>query len=147
MKNLKQLTLILLFASSTLSANLAAQIYTWTDENGKVHFSDKPIVNETVTTVQPKINNNVADTVTTDNQWQQNYNKNKQAKAEKAKESAEKTRKNKSYCNQLKSKLATLKQGGRLYAMSPEGERNFYSDTQLKAEIKKLAKLFKKSCR
>ena len=114
MKNLKQLTLILLFASITLSANLAAQIYTWTDENGKVHFSDKPIVNETVTTVEPKINNNIADTVTTNNQWQQNYNKNKKAKAEKAKESADKTRIKQNYCNQLKIKLATIEQGGRL---------------------------------
>lgn len=147
MKTLQQLTLILLFASSTLSANLAAQIYTWTDENGKVHFSDKPIVNETVTTVQPKINNNIAETVTTDNQWQQNYLKNKQAKAEKAKENADKNRKKQSLCNQLKIKLATIEQGGRLYAMSPEGERSFYSEAQLKAENKKLTKLYKKSCR
>ena len=147
MKTLQQLTLILLFASSTLSANLAAQIYTWTDENGKVHFSDKPIVNETVTTVQPNINNNIAETITTDNQWQQNYLKNKQAKAEKAKENADKNRKKQSLCNQLKIKLATLEQGGRLYAMSPEGERSFYSEAQLKAENKKLTKLYKKGCR
>ena len=143
----QQLTIILLLVSTTLSGNLAAKIYTWTDEHGKVHFSDKPIVNENVTTVEPSINNNVAETVTKDNQWQQNYNKNKQAKAEKAKESAEEKKKKQYVCNRLKSKLATIEQGGRLYAMSPEGERSYYSDTQLKAENKKLTKAIKKTCR
>lgn len=147
MKKLQQLSTILLLLSSTLSANLAAQIYTWTDKDGKVHFSDKPLVNEKVTTVKPRVNNNVAKTVTTDKQWQQNYIKNKQAKAEKAKESAEKKRKKQSVCNLLKSELATLEQGGRIYSMSPEGEHSFYSEAQLKAKNETLTKAYKKSCR
>ena len=81
MKNLTRLVIILLAASSCLSFNLSAEIYTWTDKNGKVHFSDKPINDEKVTTIKPRENNNISKTVSSNSQWQQDYNKTKQAKA------------------------------------------------------------------
>ncbi len=138
---------IIILATTTLSFNLAAEIYTWTDEDGKVHFSDKPIDNEKVTTIKPKVNENIANAVTKNSQWQQDYNKNKQAKAEQAEKDAKQARKNKSYCNKLKSNLAIYNQGGRFYVMSPEGERSFQSEEQLKAKKKKLTKAYKKACR
>ncbi|MFQ3209621.1 MAG: hypothetical protein ACI9HU_001115, partial [Colwellia sp.] len=36
-----------------------------------------------VTTIKPKSNTNIANTVRTNSQWQQDYNKTQQAKAEK----------------------------------------------------------------
>lgn len=147
MKTLLRLSTVLLLVSSCLSGNLAAEIYTWTDKDGKVHFSDKPIANEKVITIKPKVNENIANVVTKDSQWQQDYNKTKQAKAEQAKKDAKQARKNKGLCNQLKRQLATINQGGRIYIMSPEGERNFQSEAQLKAEKKKLTKAVKKTCR
>lgn len=147
MKRLKLIIAILLVASSTLSFNLSAEIYTWTDKYGKVHFSDKPINDEKVTTIKPKENNNISKSVSNNSQWQQDYNKSKQAKAERAHKDAKQVQKNKSYCNQLKSELALYEQGGRLYIMSPEGERNYQSEQQLTAQKKKFTKLIKKNCR
>jgi len=147
MKQLPQLSGILLLLSCSLSTNLAAEIYTWTDENGKVHFSDKPIASEQVTTIKPSENHNIANTVTKGSQWQQDYNKAKQAKAEQAQKDAKQAKKNKVACNQLKRQLATIDQGGRLYIMSPDGERSYQSEAQLKAEKKKLTKAYKKTCR
>ncbi|MCJ8296096.1 MAG: DUF4124 domain-containing protein [Colwellia sp.] len=138
---------ILLLAASTLSFNLSAEIYTWTDKNGKVHFSDKPITDEKVTIITPKENTNIADTVTQDSQWQQDYKKTKQVKAEQTQKAANLARKNIGYCNRLKSELALISQGGRIYVMSPEGERNFQSEEQLEADKKKLSKAIKKTCR
>jgi len=147
MKTLPKLGNILLLLSLSLSSNLAAEIYTWTDKDGKVHFSDKPITNEKVTTIKPKVNENIANAVTKDSQWQQDYNKTKQAKAEQAAKEAKQARKNKGLCNQLKRQLATIDQGGRIYVMSPEGERSFQNEAQLKAEKKKLTKAYKRTCR
>ncbi|NQZ26586.1 MAG: DUF4124 domain-containing protein [Colwellia sp.] len=138
---------ILLLAASTLSFNLSAEIYTWTDKNGKVHFSDKPISNENVTIITPTENNNIANPVTINSQWQQDYNKTKQAKAERAQKEAKLARKNIGYCNQMKSELALISQGGRFYVMSPEGERSFQNEEQLKSNKKKLSKAIKKTCR
>lgn len=147
MNNLKLLGIILLTASSTLSFNTFAEIYTWTDKDGKVHFSDQPISDEKVTTIKPKENNNISKTVSNNNQWQQDYNKTKRAKAEQAQKSAKQKQQNKGYCNQLKSELALYEQGGRLYLMSPDGERNYQSEKQLIAQKKKYTKLIKKDCR
>jgi len=146
MKTLPHTRSIILLLSLAFSANLAAEIYTWTDKDGKVHFSDKPIANEKVTTIKPKVNENIANAVTKDSQWQQDYNKAKQVKAEQAEKVAKQARENKGYCDQLKRELATISQGGRIYVMSPEGERSFQSEAQLLAEKKKLTKAFKKSC-
>ena len=147
MKTLPIFSSILLVATCTLSVNLAAEIYTWTDKKGKVHFSDKAIADEEVTTITPTENNNISKAVTKDSQWQRDYNKTKQAKEEQAKKDATQARKNKGYCNQLKSELAIYNQGGRIYVMSPEGKRNYKSDEQLTAQKKKFTKLIKKNCR
>jgi len=147
MKKLQPLASILLLLTISLSGNLTAEIYTWTDKNGKVHFSDKPITSEKVTTIKPKENNNIANPVSNNSQWQQDYNKSKQVKAEQAEKKAKQARKNKGFCDQLKRQLATINQGGRIYVMSPEGERSFQSEAQLKAEKKKLTKAYKQTCR
>jgi hypothetical protein len=147
MKTLPQISSILLLISSTFSFHLTAEIYTWTDKEGKVHFSDKPIATEKVTTIQPNVNENIANAVTKDSQWQQDYKKTKEAKAQQAKKNSQQARENKIYCNQLKSEMATIDQGGRLYVMTPEGEREFQSEAQLKVEKKRLTKAYKKTCR
>ncbi|TWX69732.1 DUF4124 domain-containing protein [Colwellia demingiae] len=147
MNNLTLLGIILLVAGSCLSFNSSAEIYTWTDKNGKVHFSDKPISDEKVTIIKPKENNNISKTVSSNSQWQQDYNKTKQAKAEQAQKKAKKKQKNIGYCNQLKSELALYKQGGRLYLMSADGERNYQNEEQLTAQKKKFTKLIKQNCR
>lgn len=147
MKKWQQINIALLIVCSTLSGNLTAKIYTWIDKNGKTHFSDKPINNEEVTTVNPRKSNNIGSTVAKDNQWQQNFNETKLAKAEQAKKSAKGKKAKQAVCNQLKSQIATIEQGGRFFVMSPDGERNFQSEAQLKAEMNKLTKAYKKSCR
>lgn len=147
MKTKQLLAGIFFITIATSSAELSAKIYTWTDKDGKVHFSDKPVADEKVSTIKPKENNNIANTVTKDSQWQQDYNKAKQSKAEQAQKKAEIKKKNKGYCNQIKRQLATIDQGGRIYVMSPEGERSFQSEAQLQAEKKKLTKAYKKTCR
>ncbi|MEY8214460.1 MAG: DUF4124 domain-containing protein [Colwellia sp.] len=147
MNNLTLLGTFLLVASSCLSFNSIAEIYTWTDKNGKVHFSDKPISDEKVTTIKPKENNNISKTVSNNSQWQQDYNKTKQAKAKEVQKKAKQKQENKVYCNHLKSELALYEQGGRFYLMSPDGERNYQSEEQLTAQKKKFTKLIKQNCR
>ncbi|OUR63744.1 hypothetical protein A9Q74_00140 [Colwellia sp. 39_35_sub15_T18] len=147
MKNLHLLGTVLLVASSIISSDLNAEIYTWTDKDGKVHFSDKPIVDENVTTIKPKENGNISNPVTQNSQWQQDYNKTKKVRAEQAQTKAKQIKKNKGYCNNLKRKLAIYQQGGRIYLMSATGERHYQSEEELAAQNKKLTKLIKENCR
>jgi Tfp pilus assembly protein FimT len=118
----------LLLVIIALSFNLTAEIYTWTDKHGKVHFSDKPTTAEKVTTIILKENNNIADTVTKNTQWQQDYNQSKQDKTEQSQKHVMQARKNKGFCEQLKSRIAIINQGGRIYVMSADGEREFKNE-------------------
>jgi len=147
MKTLSKLSTILLLISFTLSGTLAAEIYTWSDKDGNTHFSDMPTFNEEVTTIEPLVNENIANAVTNNSQWQKDYNKNRQAKAKQAEKYGKQAIKNKGICNQLKSQLAIIDHGGRIYVMSPEGERSFKNEAQLEAKKKELTKSYKKTCR
>ncbi|WP_019030107.1 DUF4124 domain-containing protein [Colwellia piezophila] len=144
---LKQCGIILLLLASTYSFNLSAKIYTWTDKEGKVHFSDKPVADEKVTIITPKKNKNIANPVTTGSQWQQDYNKAKAAKAKKAQKESQLLQKNRGYCQQLKRELATINRGGRIYVLSLSGERTFKNEAQLKKDKKEITKAYKKTCR
>lgn len=70
MRNLKPQAIMALIAICIISFSSVAEIYTWTDKDGKVHFSDKPISDEKVTTITPISNSNIANTVRTNSQWQ-----------------------------------------------------------------------------
>lgn len=48
--------LLILVLMGAFNTSALAQIYRWTDANGKVHFSDKPPPNQTVQPLQLKIN-------------------------------------------------------------------------------------------
>jgi Tfp pilus assembly protein FimT len=143
---LKLFNTALLLIVSALSFNLMAEIYTWTDKNGKTHFSDKPTIHEKTTTITPDENNNIADTVTKNSQWQQDYNQAKQDKAKQSESLAMQARENKGNCEQLKRRIAIINQGGRIYVMSPKGEREFKSEAQLKTEHKILTQAYKQTC-
>ena len=129
------------------SLSLHAKIYTWVDENGKTHYSDQPVHTENVSTITPKITSNVSTTVSKNEQWQQDYDQAKQAKADQAQKTAKLDAKKKRYCDALKSDLAAYSQGGRMYTMTPDGERHYPSDKEVNSKVKEYTKLIKKNCR
>ena len=146
MKKLHLLGSVLLMVSSTLSFTINAEIYTWKDEKGKVHFSDKPILNEETTTIEPKKNSNLSSAGNLNSQWHQDYNTTKKIKSDNAIKNANKKKKDKAYCNNLKSRFAIYDQGGRRYVMSPDGERTYKSEKELVTQKKALAKKIKQKC-
>lgn len=150
MKVVNTIKTALIIAVVTFSSSSIAKIYTWTDENGKVHFSDQPIadVKVDVKAVTPTTNSNISNSAKKSTQWQQDYNEAKKAKALTAQEEAKKTEKKKMLCNEIKRELATVNQGGRFYVMQPNGERDYQSDKQITDKQNKLKKLIKKNnCR
>ena len=146
MKNFQLLSTVLLMVSSILTFHVSAEIYTWTDENGKVHFSDKPINNEKVTTIKPIENPNISIPTSLNSEWQQDYDKTQQDKTQKKINNAQQKSQTKDYCDNLKSRLAIYQQGGRMYIMSPEGERNYQSEKELAEKKKKITKQIKQKC-
>lgn len=147
MKTPQNIAVIFCIVSGLLTLNANAQIYTWTDKDGKVHYSDKPVEDEQVSTITPVVNNNISKSVSNHSQWQKEYYNKKQNDAKKSQEQQKSNAERERNCAQAKSRLAIYDQGGRIYIMSPEGERDYQSDAQMTAKKKQLTKLVNSNCR
>lgn len=144
----KKQTLITLIFTTTalLTFNVSAEVYTWTNKEGLVNFSDKIVENENISIVKLQENNNIAKSLSNHTQWQQDYRKAKEEKAQQAQKNALNQQKKNNYCKHLKSKETIYAQGNRVYIMSPEGERQYQSEEQRASQEKTLARLIKSHC-
>ena len=139
--------ILLLIVSSPVSAG----IYTWTDNNGNVHFGDKPVDNNSATEVKISINKNTGVTNSSGNKADREYllkkiDEEKQADAEKKKERIASNKKNKKLCDSYKRRYQGLIQSNRSYTMNPDGERTYQSDEQRASRKKDLSKGISKYC-
>ncbi len=144
---MKKLIVLLIIISSPVSAG----IYTWTDNNGNVHFGDKPVDNHSATEVKISINKNTGVTNSSGNKADREYllkkiDEEKQDDAEKKKEKIALNKKNKKFCDNYKRRYQSLTQSNKSYTMSPDGERTYQSDEQRVSRKKDLSKGISKYC-
>jgi hypothetical protein len=148
-KLISMLTLLCLGIGLSFNAN--ATIYTWTDESGKKHFSDQPFpkkgTTSKVTTIVPKSHNNIKLVSLKNSQWQQDYNTSQEKKAALAAIKATDSTENKTKCSQIRNRLATHNNHGRIYKINDKGEREYQSSEQIDNDKKQLVKDLKKYCR
>ncbi|MBU2892706.1 DUF4124 domain-containing protein [Colwellia sp. D2M02] len=141
----------LLCLSIGIMHNANAEIYTWVDENGKTHFSDRPFpenaTKTTVKTITPKSHNSVAVENNKDSQWQKDYQLAQKKKAEKKEQEKLKKQENEDTCKELKRQLTIHNQNGRTYRLDDNGERNYLTSEQIDKEKAQLSKALKKHCR
>ena len=140
------MTLLLFF-----SAWANAGIYKWTDENGKVHYGDKPTtsgerldirVKESTAAVKSdesreERRQRITDSMTDDRLARDNKN------AEDKKKKAYTNR----LCVQSKDHLKNYKRASRLYDLDKEGNRNTLSDKSRKKAISNLQTEIRKHCK
>jgi len=148
MRTLPLFLILISFACITNAAGQNKKVYTWTDSNGTIHYSDRSVQGKDSEVLsQSDNNNNVSTLAPKANQWQQDYQKNKKDNAKKQKQLDEKTKQKETYCKQIKKRLAIFSQGGRIYNASENGDRTFYSDNDIAKEMKQLQSKLKKKCR
>jgi hypothetical protein len=142
---MKTLLLISIVASLS-SMTLIAKVYTWTDSDGVIHYSDRPIQGKEATELKQDKEINVATLAPKTNQFQQDYQKSKKDKAEQQSQSLKNQNNKAEYCGQLKGRLALFEEGGRIYNRTASGERSFYGDEGIDKEIKSLRATIKQKC-
>lgn len=145
-KNLKLFGCALSVTCCIFAYNVNAEIYTWIDKDKTVNYSDKPTNEEKVIELQPLKKPNLSDPINQNSKWEQDLKKEQQAKKKQAMQKYQDENEKKNYCDNLKSKLAVYQQGGRLYSMSPSGERTYQSSEELTAEKKLLMRKIKDKC-
>jgi len=138
----------------TLSAvhNLVyAEVYKWVDENGNVHFSDKPKnKNAKKFIYDPKV---IGQDTFKNNNSKKSQNKNLQTndldiqrKRENQTYNRNQTEKQKRYCNEAKEDLLTTQNSQLLYNYDKKGKRYFLDEKQRREVLKKKKKIVNKWC-
>jgi len=147
--------LLLLIVLILLSFTATAEVYKWVDENGKVHYSDKPINQNSK---QLKIQDNISPEQQRKAQQEAKARLERQQKrignimasekeekkrAEKAqKQAAKKDR----YCAHIREQLAMLKMQTRIYEVNKKGERVYMEDERREREKLKLERQLTQQC-
>lgn len=156
---MKKLLIAFFCTSLLMSATVSAEVYKWKDKSGKTQYSDSPpFSNIPYTTLSgkksaqpapapaPKKTDESAKAPGDPNDPNASKNKVSEDLKEKAakdaevkkqqedKLAAEKKAKEQA-CKAARSKLAQFEQGGRIYRVNEKGEREYYGDKEIAAEL------------
>ncbi|AQQ69096.1 hypothetical protein Mag101_16775 [Microbulbifer agarilyticus] len=131
----------------TNSPVIAGELYRWVDENGKVHFGDRPPAEAKAESLEGQLKPvNSADPTrrqdfpnnTRKNQIDQEYAARKQA------EKAKQQRAQQKACDYARKQLKILK--GPVYFVDAEGNESTISERQRVAEARKLEAQIRRNC-
>jgi Domain of unknown function (DUF4124) len=146
-----------------LIAPVWADLYKWTDENGKIHYSDQPpssSVKRPETIKQPK-GSTPAPAAAGDStkpaagpktaaEQEMEFRKRRleaaeaEAKAEKDAQAAEEKKRN---CERSKAQVASLETGGRITRSAANGEQVYLNDQEIAKELASARKIADSWCK
>ena len=129
-----------------------SEIYRWVDENGMVHFDDRPgsgnkekiEIKTTDTSSSP--DTELQDRVEQEKKLLEIYEEERQEKKLKKAEKQEEKKKLKKKCAEAKDYKRTLDESSGLYFLDEKGERVHVSAEEKDAEVRELKKFIKKNC-
>ena len=139
-----------LLALLLISPLARAEVYKWTDEHGRVHYSDQPREQEAKTIALPQratrtdIGKSRSETRQKLLQAIEEDRLEKQEQLRKQKQQARYRRKQ---CLLLRDKLRRMNRAGGVYRLNNKGERVFLSAEQRKKSVARLKKRISKTCR
>lgn len=124
----------------TLGAPAAAEVYQWTDANGKVHFTDKPPANRPARTLDiptapaakaqksaPASGNNLK----RQQDLLKTLDEEKQVRADKLRKSEEERTRQAQNCTRLREQQRQYNEGGRFYTIDKSGEQVWHTDEEI----------------
>ena len=144
---MKQIKLLLLIGMLLPALAVAGEVYKWVDEEGNVHFGDRPQPNVKAETV--KIDKHIPDQNYRDRMQsiKQNAESRREASVEKKVEQQKLSEQNVSRCQDAKRRLYPLKQKIRVFNYDDVGERKYIDDEDRTSRIKALEAIVKESCK
>jgi hypothetical protein len=148
------MTRYLTLALCLLALPAAAELYKWTDENGKVHYSDQPPPanvkkSETITAPKPQVAapppaatapgaKPATGGPKTAAEQEMEFRKRRLEAAEaeaKAQKDAQAAAEKKRTCDQATAQVTALERGGRVTTPGPNGEQNYLNDQEIASAL------------
>ena len=129
-----------------------AGVYKWTDEQGNVHYGDKPIDQDDSTELKININTDTGITNSSGNNKErdrmlQELQEDRDARKEVKAEQRIERKKRQKTCVQLKKRLLQHKRASGVYKRDANGERVYYTPKERDSQVEKINKGIAKNCR
>jgi hypothetical protein len=126
----------LLLIAVLLPTLATAEIYRWTDEQGRVHFAQRPVAGAETVEVKPQVVERDASTREREARTQRFYDAT--AAAQREERAGE--------CRDLRRRLAQIPEGFSYYRTDANGERIYYSDDETDAARRQLRERIAQRC-
>ena len=137
-----------------LIPNAVSGVYRWVDENGKIHYGDRPPADEQaeeiaqkqqpVSSSSPPAQNNSAETR---QRLLDRYEQEREEKKEAARKKREEAEKRKRNCERARKQLKYYESYPLLYEKLPDGERRYLSAEEKDEDMRKLREAVKQWCK
>ncbi|MCU7866462.1 MAG: DUF4124 domain-containing protein [Candidatus Thiodiazotropha sp. (ex Lucinoma borealis)] len=144
-------SLFLFFALLLGTYQLEAGVYKWTDEQGRVQFSDRPVTGEST---EVKIKNHSPSPVQNEQDRKLKtrrmldvYKEDRAAKKEASQKQKEEKKKRKKNCVRAKDQYASHSRASGIYDFGKDGDRRYLSDEQRNRHMKNLKAEISRWCK
>lgn len=134
--------------------NAVAEVYKWTDEQGKVHYGDRPPKQEQAEVLEmPKVKSQQAPSVSDRERLHRQrklveaLREEREIKEKKKREAAELLKKQQAYCARLHARVLDSQRINRFYRYDEQGERQYYSDQDADKLRQKLKEKYASECK
>ena len=141
---------LLLAAWAFVISPCSAEIYKWVDEEGNVHFGDRPKNAEAEqlklpAPAPPSPTPDRRDRLETQQRMLDVYREEREQKKQAVAEEKARRKRLEARCNAARDQLRNYKES-QLYDLTSDGERKFLTDSERQATIDELAAQIKKYC-
>ncbi|MWV17619.1 DUF4124 domain-containing protein [Pseudomonas sp. L-22-4S-12] len=138
---------LLLLCALLLPALASAQIYRWTDAQGRVHFGEQPGgSNAQQVEVKPQVVERDAATREREARTEQFYDARREERAKAQEQAAEAQAKRAGECRELRNNLAQIQRDGRYFVGDDAGNRTYISDEELESARSRLSTRIAERC-
>jgi hypothetical protein len=141
-------------ASVGCATAVAEEVYKWVDKDGTVHYGEYAPGNRNVQTIETPDAPPPSDSAATPSERSEQQKKmieqmseDRIKKREDKDKAAKAEQEAKRLCNEWKTRAATLRDGGRIYRVNPDGERYFMSDAERQKELANAEGQVKRYCK
>lgn len=145
--------LLAVVAVSLSSGALASEIYKWTDENGNVHYVDRPSgqpTEERLDVLSNRTNNEAVRASIQARLDRQSTREEDRAQRAEAKQQADKDRaareKRQEQCDKYRARMENYLAANRLYREDESGERVYLNDTEIDEARAKVQEKIQETC-
>ncbi|VXB35385.1 DUF4124 domain-containing protein [Pseudomonas sp. 8O] len=136
----------LLLIAALLPTLATAEIYRWTDEQGRVHFGQRPVAGAETVQVKPQVVERDEHTREREARSQRFYDARREEQQQAAAAATAQREERVNECRDLRRRLAQIAEGFSYYRTDANGERIYYSDEETDAARRQLRERIAQRC-